>query len=69
MSMNHRNQVTRLMDSSKWNNIVLFLDYCFEREGELSDPHYCTEFIYRNCFELIETGCDRIIERIEHDHF
>lgn len=66
MTEHHRNEVTRLLSYSNWNRILRFNDYCFGESSDLPDPHYQTEHVYRICFETIERGCLRIIEKLKH---
>lgn len=64
MTKRHKTEVSRLMKSDHYDRIVLFNDYCFGDSSDLTDPHYKTEFVYRNCFETIERGCREIIKKL-----
>lgn len=64
MTERHREEVTRLLNFDHWNRIVLFNKYCFGNSTDLPDPHYQTEYVYRQCFEVIERGCREIIGKI-----
>lgn len=65
MTAYHRDEVTRILKYDNWNRIVRFNDYCFGEPSDLSDPHYQTEYVYRKCFDTIERGCAKIIEKLE----
>ena len=64
MTKRHRTEVSRLMKSDHCDRIVRFNEYCFGDSSDLPDPHYQTEFVYRNCFDMIERGCREIIKKL-----
>ena len=64
MTKRHREEVSRLMKSDHCDRIVRFNDYCFGDSSDLPDPHYQTEYVYRNCFDTIERGCREIIKKL-----
>ena len=64
MTKRHLQEVSRLMKSGHCDRIVRFNDYCFGDSSDLSDPHYQTEYVYRNCFDMIERGCQEIIKKL-----
>lgn len=59
----HRDAVTRVLDYSHWNRIVLFNKVALDEDGNVEDPHYQTAAVYRNVAKHIETGCKRLIEK------
>lgn len=59
----HRDAVTRVLDYSHWNRIVLFNKVALDEDGNVEDPHYQTATVYRNVAKHIETGCKRLIEK------
>lgn len=65
MTAHHRDEVTRILKYDNWNRIVRFNDYCFGKPSDLPDPHYQTEYVYRTCFDTIERGCAKIIEKLK----
>lgn len=67
MTEHHRDEVTRVLKYDNWNRIVRFNDYCFDESTDLPDPHYQTEFVYRKCFDTIESGCIKIIEKLKSE--
>lgn len=64
MTPSHREEVTRLLDYSRWSRVHLFMDYCFGKDASLIDPTYCPEVIYREVFSAIERGCRVMVEKI-----
>lgn len=65
MTQHHREQVTRILTYDHWERIVRFNDFCFGESTDLPDPHYQTEHVYRTCFNRIESGCKKIIEKLK----
>lgn len=65
MTEHHLNQVTSLLTYVHWNRIARFNDYCFGEPTDLQDPHYQTEYVYRNCFSKIELGFKEIINKLK----
>ncbi|WP_301789857.1 hypothetical protein [Bacteroides caecimuris] len=65
MTQHHRDQVTRILTYDHWGRIILFNDFCFGEHTDLPDPHYQTEHVYRACFNRIESGCKKIIEKLK----
>ena len=59
----HRDAITRVLDYSHWNRIVLFNKMAFDEDGNVDDPHYQTAAVYRNVAKHIEDGCKRMIEQ------
>ena len=66
MTAYHRNEITRLLTYSHWNRIFLFNDYCFGDISDVIDPYFQTEYIYRLCFDRIETGCIEIVKKLKN---
>ena len=61
----HRNAITRVLDYSHWDRIVLFNKIAFDEDGNVADPHFQTETVYRNVAEHIEKGCRRLVEKFK----
>ena len=61
--MAHRNALTRIVDYSNWNRIVLFDSIIFHTDTEVMDPHFQSEAIYRRVAEHIEQGCKEWVEQ------
>ena len=59
----HRDAITRVLDNSHWNRIVLFNKIAFDEDGNVEDPHYQTAAVYRRVAQHIEDGCKRLIEK------
>ena len=59
----HRDAITRVLDYSHWNRIVLFNKMAFDEDSNVEDPHFQTEAVYRHVAQHIEIGCKRLIER------
>ena len=59
----HRDAITRVLDNSHWNRIVLFNKIAFGEDGNVEDPHYQTAAVYRRVAQHIEDGCKRLIEK------
>lgn len=67
MTPSHREEVTHLLDYSRWSRVHLFMDYCFGKDASLIDPSYCPEVIYREVFSAIERGCRVIVEKLSRN--
>ena len=61
----HRNAITRVLDYSHWDRIVLFNKIAFGEDGNVADPHFQTETVYRNVAAHIEKGCRRLVEKFK----
>lgn len=59
----HRDAVTRVLDYSHWNRIVLFNKITLDKDGSVEDPHYQTATVYRRVAKHIENGCKRLVEQ------
>ena len=59
----HRDAVTRVLDYSNWNRIILFNKIALGIEGNVEDPHYQTSAMYRIVAQHIEDGCKRLVEK------
>ena len=59
----HRDAITRVLDYSHWNRIVLFNKIALDENGNVEDPHYQTATVYRNVAKHIEEGCKRMVEQ------
>ena len=58
----HRDAITRELDYSRWDRIVLFNRIAFAEGGNVEDPHYQTEAVYRRVAQHIEAGCRKLVE-------
>ena len=59
----HRDAITRVLDYSHWNKIVLFNKIALDEDGNVEDPHYQTAAVYRRVAKHIEKGCKRLVEQ------
>ncbi len=59
----HHYAITRVLDYSHWNRIVLFNKIALDEDGNVEDPHYQTATVYRNVAKHIENGCKRLVEK------
>ena len=59
----HRDAITRVLDYSHWNRIVLFNKIALDEDGNVEDPHYQTAAVYRRVARHIENGCNRLVEK------
>lgn len=57
----HRDAITRVLDYSHWNRIVLFNKIALDEDGNVED--YQTATVYRNVAKHIENGCKRLVEQ------
>ena len=58
-----RDAITRVLDYSHWNKIVLFNKIALDEDGNVEDPHYQTATVYRRVAKHIENGCKRLVEQ------
>ena len=58
----HRDAITRVLDYSHWNRIVLFNKIAFDEGGNVEDPHYQTAAVYRRVAQYIVNGCRRLVD-------
>lgn len=59
----HHNTVTKFLNYSHWDRIVLFNKIAFGTSDDVTDPNDQTIAVYRHTARLIEDGCRRIIEK------
>ena len=59
----HRDAITRVLDYSHWNRIVLFNKIALDEDGNVEAPHYQTAAVYRRVARHIENGCKRLVEQ------
>ena len=59
----HRDAITRVLDYSHWNRIVLFNKIALDEDGNVEDPHYQTAAVYRRVAKHIENACKRLVEK------
>ena len=58
----HRDAITRVLDYSHWNRVVLFNKIALDKDGNVEDPHYQTAAVYRRVAKHIENGCKQLVE-------
>ena len=61
----HRDAITRELDYSHWDRIVLFNRVAFDESGNVEDPHYQTRAVYQRVAQHIECGCRMLIEKLK----
>ncbi|MBD5311226.1 MAG: hypothetical protein HDS13_03560 [Bacteroides sp.] len=59
--LRHRREVKYMLRRDKGKCVVRFNEYCFGEATDLSDSHYQSEYVYRECFEIIERGWRKIV--------
>ena len=57
--------ITRELDYSHWDRIVLFNRVAFDEPGDVEDPHYQTRAVYQRVAQHIECGCRMLIEKLK----
>ena len=57
----HRDAITRILDYSHWDRIVLFNQMVWGESSEVTDPHYQSDAVYREVARHIEAGCRRLV--------
>ena len=57
----HRDAITRVLDYALWNRIVLFNRITFNEGGNVEDPHFQTQAVYRRVAQHIEAGCKQLV--------
>ena len=63
----HRDAITRVLDYSHWNRIVLFNKIAFGKDGKVEDPNFQSMAVYRNVAKHIEDGCKQLVNIYSHD--
>ena len=58
----HRDDITRVLDYSYWNRVVLFNKIAFDEGSNVEDPHYQTAAVYRRVAQYIVNGCRRLVD-------
>ena len=61
----HRDAITRELDYSHWDRIVLFNRAAFDEPGNVEDPHYQTKAVYQHVAQHIERGCKLLVEKLK----
>ena len=65
MEPGHAEALKALVPMWEWGRIRLFMDFCFGSRSILADPAVqLNEDLYRETLDVIERGCDRIVEKI-----
>ena len=59
----HRDAITRVLDYSHSNRIVLFNKIAFDEGGNVEDPHYQTTAVYQRVAQHIVSGCRRLVDQ------
>lgn len=59
----HRDAITRILDYSHWDRIVLFDMIAFSQPTEVEDPHLLSDAVYTGVAEHIIDGCQNIVEK------
>ena len=59
----HRDAITRVLDYSNWNRIVLFNKIAFDEGGNVADPHYQSAAVHQRVAQHIVKGCHRLVEQ------
>ncbi len=59
----HHDAITRVLDYSHWNKIVLFNKIALDEDGNVEDPHNQTAAVYRRVARHIKNGCKRLVEQ------
>lgn len=62
----HRDAITRILDYSHWNRIVLFSQLAFGVPEEVVDPNFQTTNVYHRVAQQIEEGCRNIVHKLLH---
>lgn len=59
----HRNAVTKELDYSHWDRIVLFNKMAFDTNEPVEDPNCQSTAVYERVAQHIEEGCKRLVEQ------
>ena len=59
----HRNAITRVLDYTNWDRIIMFDKQAFGTDTAVMDPHYQTDAVYQSVASHIVKGCKRMIEQ------
>lgn len=59
--MEHRNAITRVLDYSHWDRMVLFNKIALGMEGGIEDPSHKNELVYQRVVLQIENGCKNMV--------
>lgn len=59
----HRDEITKVLDSSHWDRIVLFDMIAFGQLTEVEDPHFMSDAVYTRVANHIVEGCSNIIKK------
>ena len=59
----HRNAITRVLDYTNWDRIIMFDKQAFGTDTAVMDPHYQTDAVYQSVASHIVEGCKRMIEQ------
>lgn len=66
MTYSHKLEVQNVLPYEHWSRIRLFMEYCFDKDVAVEDPSHMPENVYRSTFEILESGCRIIADRL-HD--
>lgn len=66
MESQHQYVLRGIMPEENWNRIHTFMSFCFGSSAVLMDPSgYFSDDIYRETRDILEKGCNIIIEKIK----
>lgn len=65
LAMDHANLVALRQMPQGTAVVDLFLNYALHLQNEVPDPYYGNEQSFKAMFDLLEEGCDAIIDRIQ----
>ncbi len=58
----HRDAITKFLDYSHWDRIVLFNTLTFGTNDNVEDPNFQSAAVYRRIAKYIESGCLNIVK-------
>lgn len=65
MEPQHQYVLRGLVSEEHWDRIQTFMSFCFNSRAILMDPSgFFNDDIYRETRDILETGCDKIVEKI-----
>lgn len=66
MEPQHQYVVRGIVPEKHWDRIQTFMFFCFGSRAMLMDPSgYFSDDLYRETRDILEKGCDKIIEKIK----
>ena len=65
MAPQHQYVVRGIIPEQDWGKIRLFMEFCFGSSAILTDPSgFFSEDLYRETRDILECGCNKIVEKI-----